>query len=155
MTTGIKPTNFLEDDEEVAFPFLFRRHSRDDNDVVNELVCVICTAVADALIVARRGGLSKEVIQGVVEELCIDLDVESKTVCHGVIDLNIVSTLILLRSFDDNIGLFHPHFLLDHTAYIGYFYRFSYLCLLSMVFLVSQPFSLLPYHLSNSVIGYV
>lgn len=89
MVSGVKPESFMKRDNFVKFPRMFRRDSRDDT--VNQLVCVICDSVADAAIVARRLGTSKESIQSTVEELCIDLDIETEEVCHGVIDLNIVS----------------------------------------------------------------
>lgn len=78
----------------------FRRvFRRDAKDVENDLLCAACAAAADAVIAARRLGVSKENLQDVVVELCVDLEIETEEVCQGAIASNIVSYYVfeLLR----------------------------------------------------------
>lgn len=99
MVSGDKPSTYESDLGNVEIGQIFRRDtaktkgkSRDDSDdAVNALICLVCDVAADAAIVARRLGATQEDIQAVVEELCIDLNIETESVCHGAIDLNLVS----------------------------------------------------------------
>lgn len=99
MVSGDKPSAYETDLGDVEIGQIFRRDSvktkvntRDDgDDAVNALICLVCDVAADAAIVARRLGATQDDIQAVVEELCIDLNIETKSVCHGAIELNLVS----------------------------------------------------------------
>lgn len=54
-------------------------------------MCATCTAVADAVLLARREGASNLDLRDSVVELCVDLEIETEDVCVGAIDRNIVS----------------------------------------------------------------
>lgn len=99
MVSGEKPSTYESDLGSVEIGQIFRRgttktkaKNRDDNDdAVNALICLVCDVAADSAIIARRLGATQDDIQAVVEELCIDLNIETKDVCHGAIEINLVS----------------------------------------------------------------
>lgn len=94
MLTGIKSSTYQRDVTAVKFRHVFRR---DTKDIQNDLLCAACAAVADAVIAARRLGATKENLQDIVVELCVDLEIEIEEVCQGAIASNIVSYRISSR----------------------------------------------------------
>lgn len=64
--------------------------------VTSTAKCIICRAVATTVIKFRRTGVSEDNIMSAIEHLCTQLNIASKSVCEGVVRLNMVS---LQKSF--------------------------------------------------------
>lgn len=90
MRTGVKSEAYKSIVTATKIGKVFRR---DAKSIENDLVCTTCATVADAVIAARRLGISRETLYNVVVNLCVDLDVEAEEVCTGTIGSNIVSEM--------------------------------------------------------------
>ena len=84
--TRTQPDYFTEILGQINLTHVFRQEDRE-----NELLCLACGVVADAIIEERRNGMYVEVIKYLATTLCISLDIESERVCRGVVDINVVS----------------------------------------------------------------
>ena len=75
--------------ENYQLTHLFREGMEDIYD--NPQICYICNLAVDLVILERREGMTRDTLAEEAEYLCIHLGIESRRVCLGVIELNIVS----------------------------------------------------------------
>lgn len=72
------------------------------NEVVDGFLCGICFSVVNQFLNMRRVELqSGPEIKKVAQELCVDFEIQSEEVCHGVIDLNFPSIFYVVENRPD------------------------------------------------------
>jgi hypothetical protein len=96
--TGVAPEYLADALHQNQFPFLFRDGMENVYD--NPTVCYYCNLAVDLVIGERLLGLTAETLAKEAEYLCVHLGIESRRVCTGVIDLNLVSFVGFWNSTD-------------------------------------------------------
>lgn len=70
---------------------------RQGGDLENGFLCGMCTSVVDDFLSLRRiQSQSKQSLMALAVELCVDFEIQSEEVCHGIVQFNAPSIVYIL-----------------------------------------------------------
>lgn len=73
------------------------QNSRQDGDLESGFLCGMCLTVVDDFLSMRRTLMhSEQSLKTLAVELCVDFEVQSEEVCHGVVELNTPSIIYIV-----------------------------------------------------------
>lgn len=80
-------------------PAEFKRSGRSKPNPFDssDMMCVLCDSVMSAYMQEIRNGVSQEELTGMVNELCVTLNLQTERVCKGLIDLNIGEFMYIVQ----------------------------------------------------------
>lgn len=92
-TQKLRSDSRLEEIVKRVFERLFRKPIELFEKLVKNVVCAVGGYVVNSLIEKRKNGTQVEQMGQFLKNVCLDLRIEPEAVCHGAIDLNIVSAI--------------------------------------------------------------
>lgn len=71
--------------------------TRQSGDLENGFLCGMCTSVVDDFLSLRRiQSQSEQSLKALAVELCVDFEIQSEEVCHGIVQFNAPSIIYIL-----------------------------------------------------------
>ncbi|XP_025831758.1 sphingomyelin phosphodiesterase-like isoform X2 [Agrilus planipennis] len=73
--------------DQIQMPELMREYGEITSfGIGNNLVCTACRTSLDALLLARKKGITEDELFVLLSKLCIDMGIQTETVCYGVLE---------------------------------------------------------------------